>query len=133
MYVAARIPLAGLASHRAGAVHLTEPEEVDAADCSGGISFGGAAQAEKIAKIERETIEMQLKTRALFKFVLLLFLYICVYICNNGFNGRTFVVNWLVLSFIELLPLRSSPTIRLRACGDFGQLFTEPNIDEGFC
>jgi hypothetical protein len=24
-YVAARIPLAGLASHRAGAVHLTEP------------------------------------------------------------------------------------------------------------
>src|SRR5215475_14262202 len=71
MYVAARIPLAGLASQRVGAVHLTPPEWADAAD-SGGISFGAAAQAERIAKIERETIEMQMKTRALFKFVLLL-------------------------------------------------------------
>src|SRR5215475_10619618 len=73
-YVAARIPLAGLASHRVGAVHFTPPEWADAAD-SGGISFGAAAHAERIAIKERETIEIQLKTRALFKFVLLLLIF----------------------------------------------------------
>jgi hypothetical protein len=75
MYVAARIPLAGLVSHRAGAVHLTEPEAAPAAgaaDCSGWTSFGAAAQAEKIVRVERDTIEMQLKIRFLFKSILLL-------------------------------------------------------------
>jgi hypothetical protein len=43
-----------------------------AADCSGWISFGAAAQAEKIARVQRETIETQLKIRDLFKLVLLL-------------------------------------------------------------
>jgi hypothetical protein len=43
-----------------------------AADCSGWTSFGAAAQAEKIARVERETIETQLKIRDLFKLVLLL-------------------------------------------------------------
>jgi hypothetical protein len=43
-----------------------------AADCSDWISFGAAAQAEKIARVERETIETQLKIRDLFKLVLLL-------------------------------------------------------------
>jgi hypothetical protein len=43
-----------------------------AADCSGWISFGAAAQAEKIARVEREAIEKQLKIRDLFKLVLLL-------------------------------------------------------------
>jgi hypothetical protein len=78
MYVAARIPPAGLVSHRAGAVHLTEPEAAPAAgadDCSGWTSLGAAAQAKKIARVERETIEMQLKSRALFKFVLLLLIF----------------------------------------------------------
>ncbi|MGE0128381.1 MAG: hypothetical protein AB7U82_09905 [Blastocatellales bacterium] len=46
MYVAARIPLAGLASHRAGAVHLTEPEAAlcppDAADVAGAVVEGAA-------------------------------------------------------------------------------------------
>jgi len=56
-------------------VHLTGTEAApapDAADCSGWTSFGGAAQAEKIASVEREIIETQLKIRALFKFLLLL-------------------------------------------------------------
>jgi hypothetical protein len=56
-------------------VHLTGTEAAPApgaADCSGWTSFGGAAQAEKIASVEREIIETQLKIRALFKFVLLL-------------------------------------------------------------
>jgi hypothetical protein len=85
MYVAARIPPAGLVSHRAGAVHLTEPEAPTAGPdaCSVWTSFGAAAQAEKIAKIERETIEMQLKIRALFKVVLLLLiLRLCGEECN---------------------------------------------------
>src|SRR5262249_20713605 len=46
--------------------------EADAAFCSGWTSFGAAAQAEKIARVEREIIETQLKIRALFKLVLLL-------------------------------------------------------------
>ncbi len=41
-------------------------------DCSGWTSFGADAQAEKIARVERETIETQLNIRDLFKFVLLL-------------------------------------------------------------
>jgi len=56
-------------------VHLTGTEAAPApgaADCSGWTSFGGAAQAEKIASVEREIIETQLKIRALFKFLLLL-------------------------------------------------------------
>jgi hypothetical protein len=44
----------------------------DAADCSGWTSLGADAQAEKIARVEREAIEMQLKIRDLFKLVLLL-------------------------------------------------------------
>lgn len=40
-----------------------------AADCSGWTSFGADAQAEKIARVEMETIETQLKIRALFKFL----------------------------------------------------------------
>src|SRR5262249_29485237 len=74
-YVAARICLGGPSFHRAGAVHLTGTEaapEADAAFCSGWTSFGAAAQAEKIARVEREIIETQLKIRALFKLVLLL-------------------------------------------------------------
>jgi hypothetical protein len=43
-----------------------------AADWSDWISFGAAAQAENIARVERETIETQLKIRDLFKLVLLL-------------------------------------------------------------
>jgi len=56
-------------------VHLTGTDPApapEAADCSGWTSFGGAAQAEKIASVEREIIETQLKIRALFKFLLLL-------------------------------------------------------------
>jgi hypothetical protein len=68
--VAARIPLAGLDSHRAGAVHLTAPPWAGAADDSA--SFGADAQAEKIARVESEIIETQLKIRDLFKFVCLL-------------------------------------------------------------
>jgi hypothetical protein len=78
MYVAARIPLAGLVSHRAGAVHLTEPEAAPAAgaaEFSGWTSFGAAAQAKKIVSDERETIEMKLKSRDLFKFILLLLIF----------------------------------------------------------
>jgi hypothetical protein len=43
-----------------------------APDCSGWTSLGADAQAEKIARVERETIETQLKIRDLFKLVLLL-------------------------------------------------------------
>jgi hypothetical protein len=43
-----------------------------APDCSGWTSLGADAQAEKIASVERETIETQLKIRDLFKLVLLL-------------------------------------------------------------
>jgi hypothetical protein len=66
MYVAARIPPAGLVSHRDGAVHLTEAA-VAAAAVPAGISLGAAAQAEKIANAEREIIKTKLKIRALFK------------------------------------------------------------------
>jgi hypothetical protein len=75
VYVAARIPPAGLVSHRDGAVHPTEPAEPPTAgppDCSGLISLGAAAQAAKTANIEREIIETKLKIRALFKVVPLL-------------------------------------------------------------
>jgi hypothetical protein len=73
MYVAARIPPAGLVSHRAGAVHLTEAALTEGPPCcSLWISFGAAAQAEKTASIEREIIETKLKIRALFKVVSLL-------------------------------------------------------------
>jgi hypothetical protein len=43
-----------------------------AEDCSGWTSFGADAQAEKVARVERKTIAVRLKIRALFKFVLLL-------------------------------------------------------------
>jgi hypothetical protein len=69
MYVAARIPPAGLVSHRAGVVHLTEPADEPAAVVSGWTSFGAAAQAAKTASVEREIIETKLKIRALFKVV----------------------------------------------------------------
>jgi hypothetical protein len=66
--VAARIPLAGLVSHRAGAVHLTEAALTDGpAGCSVWTSFGAAAQAASTAIVEREIIETKLKIRALFK------------------------------------------------------------------
>jgi hypothetical protein len=75
MYVAARIPPAGLVSHREGAVHLTEPVPAlaDGPDgCSVWTSFGAAAQAQKIASVEREIIETKVKILALFKVVPLL-------------------------------------------------------------
>src|SRR5215470_5579565 len=86
-YVAARICLGGPSFHRAGMVHLTGTEAAPApgaADCSGWTSFGGAAQAEKIASVEREIIETQLKIRALFKFLLLLVDY---QICGEKRNA----------------------------------------------
>jgi hypothetical protein len=67
--------------------HLTGTEAAPAAvppDCSGWTSFGGAAQAEKIASVEREIIETQLNIRALFKFLLLL---VDLQICGEKRNA----------------------------------------------
>jgi hypothetical protein len=75
MYVAARIPPAGLVSHLTGAVHLTEPTDELAAGAAaepGWTSFGAAAQDQKTVSVEREIIETKLKIRALFKTVSLL-------------------------------------------------------------